>query len=378
MALDVPRFRRGSSGSPGDEATGVSPETDPAQATEDPPVAQAQGGGVAVRPKTEAAPPPPSPDEEPTVGVGPYRLALRRLRRNKVSLFFLGLFVVIVIVCLLAPVYSSDVAHIGPNITNVTGTVNGKDVVSPQGVPIGPTWHPHYFFGADDRGRDLAVRLLYGGRTSLLIGGVATIVIIVFGTLMGLLSGYFRGIVDAVLRPIMELIWSFPPVILGVAVGTALAIGGIGPIKGNSVFIPAFIIGIIYVPYLGKPIRGEVLRLREMDFVDAARVQGMSPWRIMVSEILPNATSTIIVFIPMMLATSILLEAYLSFLSAGVQPPNSSWGTLISDGINYIDTTPTFSLIPGAMLVLAVLSVNIFGDGVRDALDPRAQVKIKT
>ena len=378
MALDAPRFRRGSSEISGQEAVDARTETDPVETTEEPPLAQAQGGGVAVRPKTEAQPPPPSPEEEPTVGVGPYRLALRRLRRNKVALGFLGLFVLIVIVCLLAPIYSHDVAHIGPNATNVTGTVNGQNVVSTSGVPIGPTWGPHYFFGADDRGRDLAVRLLYGGRTSLLIGGIATVIIIVFGTLMGLLSGYFRGIIDAVLRPIMELIWSFPPVILGVAVGTALAIGGIGPIKGNSVFIPAFIIGVIYVPYLGKPIRGEVLRLREMDFVDAARVQGMSPWRIMVSEVLPNATSTIIVFIPMMLATSILLEAYLSFLSAGVQPPNSSWGTLISDGLTYIQTTPTFSLIPGAMLVLAVLSINAFGDGVRDALDPRAQVKIKT
>jgi peptide/nickel transport system permease protein len=176
----------------------------------------------------------------------------------------------------------------------------------------------------------------------------------------------------------MELIWSFPPVILGVAVGTALAFGGIGPIKGNSILIPAFIIGVIYIPYLGKPIRGEVLRLREQDFVDAARVQGMAPWRIMISEILPNAASTITVFVPMMLANAILLEAYLSFLGAGVQAPNASWGTLISDGLDYISTTPTFSLIPGAMLVLTVLSINVLGDGVRDALDPRAQVRIKT
>ena len=157
----------------------------------------------------------------------------------------------------------------------------------------------------------------------------------------------------------MELIWSFPPVILGVAVGTALALGGIGPIKGNSILIPALIIGVIYIPYLGKPIRGEVLRLREQDFVDAARVQGMGPWRIMFSEILPNAASTIIVFIPMMLAYAILLEAYLSFLGAGVQPPNASWGTLISDGIQYIQTVPTYALIPGAMLVLTVLSINV-------------------
>ncbi len=314
--------------------------------------------------------------------IGPWRLAARRLRRNKVALGFLGLFVVLVVLCLLAPVYSKHVAHIGPNTNNITGTINvggkQKNVVSTDGVPIGPTFTRHYFFGADTNGRDLAVRLLYGGRTSLLIGSVATVIIIVFGTLIGLLCGYFRGIVDAILRPLMELIWSFPPVILGVAVGTALALGGIGPVKGNSVMIPALIIGVIYIPYLGKPIRGEVLRLREQDFVDAARVQGMGPLRIMMSEVLPNAASTIIVFVPMMLAYAILLEAYLSFLGAGVQPPNASWGSLISDGIQYIQTVPSYSLIPGAMLVLTVLSINVVGDGVRDALDPRAQVRIKT
>ncbi len=317
-----------------------------------------------------------------TPAIGPWKLAFRRLRRNKVAIAFGIVFLAIVVACLLAPVYAKHVAHIGPNDTNVTGTVkiNGKvtNIVSLQGLPIGPTWTNHYFFGADQEGRDVAVRLLYGGRTSLEIGLGSTLIIIVFGTLFGLLAGFLRGPVDAVLRPLMELIWSFPPVILGVAVGTALALGGIGPIKGNSLFVPMLIIGVIYIPYLGKPIRGEVLRLREQDFVEAARAQGMSPWRIMFTEVLPNAASTIIVFVPMMLAYSILLEAYLSFLGAGVQAPNASWGTLISDGIQLIDTTPHLALIPGAMLVLTVLSINIVGDGVRDALDPRAQVRIKT
>ena len=371
MALDVPRFRRGSSSpstdeSPGDAAT--------EERVADIPSVE---GEVIRTPPEPGAPPPSADDEAPTVGIGPYQLAWRRLRRNKVALGFLGLFALIVLLCLLAPVYSHYIAHIGPNAENPTGTVDGKDVLSPSGIPVGPTFTAHYFFGADSQGRDLAVRLLYGGRTSLMIGGIATVVIIVFGTLIGLFAGYFRGIVDALLRPLMELIWSFPPVILGVAVGTALALGGIGPIKGNSPFIPAFIIGVIYIPYLGKPVRGEVLRLREQDFIDAARAQGMSPWRIIRSEILPNAFSTIIVFVPMMLANAILLEAYLSFFGAGVQPPNPSWGNLISDGISYITTTPSYCLIPSAMLVLAVLSINIFGDGVRDALDPRAQVKIK-
>lgn len=314
--------------------------------------------------------------------IGPWKLAARRLRRNYVAQAFLVLFLLIVVACLLAPLYASDVAHIGPNANNITGTVSvaGKatDVVSPSGVPVGPTFGSHYYFGADSNGRDLAVRLLYGGRNSLLIGAIATMIIIVFGTLAGLLTGYFGGVMDMILRPLMELIWSFPVVILGVALGTALALGGIGPVKGNSLYIPAIIIGVVYIPYLGKPIRGEVLRLREQDFTEAARVQGMGSWRIMLSEILPNLASLITVFVPMMLAYSILLEAYLSFLGAGVQAPNASWGTLISDGLNYIQTTPTFSLIPGAMLVLTVLSINVLGDGIRDALDPRAQVRVRT
>jgi peptide/nickel transport system permease protein len=313
--------------------------------------------------------------------IGPWKLAAKRLRRNYPAQAFGVLFLLIVIACLLAPEYAAHVAGVGPNVNNITGTVAvaGKqvDIVSPDGVPVGPTWGSHFMLGADTNGRDLAVRLLYGGRNSLLIGVVATAIIIVFGTLAGLLAGYFRGIIDAILRPVMELIWSFPVVILGVSLGTALALGGIGPLKGNSLFVPAVIIGVVYVPYLGKPVRAEVLRLREMDFIEAARAQGMGPWRIMLREILPNITSTITVFIPMMLAYSLLLEGYLSFLGAGVQAPNASWGTLISDGLDYMQTTPTFSLIPGAMLVLTVLSVNVIGDAIRDALDPRAQVKVK-
>jgi peptide/nickel transport system permease protein len=333
--------------------------------------------GIAV----SAASPAPAPEGRQPAAIGPWRLALRRLRRNYVALFFLFLLVLLVLACVLAPVYAAHVAGIGPNTNNITGTVsvNGKqqDIVSLSGVPIGPTWGAHYMLGADTNGRDLAVRLLYGGRTSLLIGVVATAIIMILGTVVGLLAGFFRGAVDFILRPLMELIWSFPVVILGVALGTALALGGIGPIKGNSLFIPAVIIGVVYIPYLGKPIRGEVLRVREQDFIDAARVQGMGPWRIMFSEILPNVSTTIIVFLPLILANSILLEAYLSFLGAGVQAPNASWGTLISDGLSFIQTTPTYSLIPGAMLVLTVLSVNVVGDGVRDALDPRAQVRVR-
>ncbi len=313
-------------------------------------------------------------------GIGPWRLAGRRLRRNKVALFFGGMFVLIVVLCLLAPVYSHDIAHISPATGLPDGqiVVGGKKeyVLSITGIPIGPTWHSRFLLGADGSGRDVAVRLLYGGRNSLEIGAVATIITMILGTLFGLLSGYMRGITDGVLRIIMDVIWAFPAVLLGVALGVSIAVGGFGPLKGNSLMVPAVVVGIVYIPYVGRPIRGQVLGLREREFVDAARQQGLSHMRIMLTEILPNLASTIIVLLPLILANAILLEAALSYLGAGVQPPNPSWGTMISDGVNSIPAAFHTVLVPGIMLVLAVMSINIFGDGMRDAFDPRAKVRI--
>ncbi|HUE28445.1 MAG TPA: ABC transporter permease [Solirubrobacteraceae bacterium] len=313
-------------------------------------------------------------------GVGPYELAWRRLRRNKSALFFGGLFVVIVVLCLLAPVYASDIAHTGPNANHITEQIKigGKltYVVNTIGLPIGPTWHSKFFLGADFNGRDEAVRLLYGGRNSLEVGAVAMLITMFFATIIGVLAGYTRGWVDGLLTRALDVIWAYPVYILGVALGVSLAIGGIGPLHGNSLLVPAVVIGFVYIPYVAKPVRGQVLGLREREFVDAARVQGLSHLRIMATEILPNLSSTIIVFIPLILANAILLEAGLSFLGAGVQPPNPSWGTMISDGIRIIPASFHLVLVPGIMLVLAVLSINVFGDGVRDALDPRAKVRV--
>lgn len=318
--------------------------------------------------------------EELPPGISPSRLAWRRLRRNKTALFFGGVFILIVVLCLLAPVYSHDIAHTGPATENITGTVKvggkEKDIVSVTGIPIGPTWTSHYLLGADDLGRDTAVRLLYGGRNSLEIGTVATIITMVLAIILGVIAGYFRGITDGFVNRGLDIIWAFPAVLLGLTLGTVLATGGIGPLKGTNLFVPAIVIGIVYIPYVAKPIRGQVLTLREREFVDAARQQGLGHWRIMFSEVLPNVASTIIVFIPLILANAILLEAALTYLGAGVQPPNASWGTMISDGIATIPEAFHNVLVPGIMLVLTVMSINIFGDGLRDALDPRAKVRI--
>jgi peptide/nickel transport system permease protein len=324
-------------------------------------------------------------EREARPGIGPYRLALRRLRRNKTALAFGALFLLIVVLCLLAPVYANDIAHTGPNVGHVTATINvgGKveNVVSPSGIPIGPTWHSRFFLGADNEGRDVAVRLLYGGRNSLQIGLLASLITLVLATMVGLASGYFRGIVDGVLSRTMDLIWAYPAVLLGVALGTALVLGGLNlgivTLNGNSLLVPSLIIGIVYIPYLAKPLRGQVLGLREREYVDAARTQGMGPLRILVSEILPNVASTLIVFFPLMVANAVLLEAALSYLGVGVQSPNPSWGTMIADGIRQIPAAIHQTLVPGIMLVLAVLGINVFGDGVRDALDPRATVRIE-
>ena len=324
------------------------------------------------------------PDPELPAGTGPYKLAWRRLRRNYVALAFGVLFLLIVVMCLLAPVYSADIAHVGPDVQNITEVLHygGKatDVVGLTGIPTGPTWHSQFFLGADTSGRDLAVRLLYGGRNSLEIGAVATLITMILATVLGTVAGYFRGPIDGLLSRFFELLWAYPALLLGIALGVSLQVGGLSlglfTLQAGSLMVPAVIIGVVYIPYVGKPIRAQVVALREREFIDAARQQGLGPVRIMVGEILPNLASTIIVFFPLILANSILLEAGLSYLGAGVQAPNASWGTMISDGIHLIPAAIHLTLVPGIMLVLAVLGINVFGDGVRDALDPRSQVRV--
>jgi len=322
---------------------------------------------------------------EKQAGLGPWKLAMRRLRRNKVALAFGALFIVIVLVCAAAPIWANEVAHTTPDKNHLTDTitVNGqkKNVVSPDGVPIGPTYQGKFFLGADDNGRDVMVRLLYGGRTSLLIGISAALITAFLSIIVGTLAGYFRGWSDSVISRVLDVIWAFPVILLGIALGTAFNLGGlhIGPLKleGDSKLIPILIIGFVYIPYMARPLRGQVLGLREKEFVEAAKAQGAGPLRIMFSEVMPNLASTVVVFLPLMIANAILLEAALSFLGAGVRPPAPSWGNMIGDGVQKIISGPHLAIVPGLMLVLTVLALNVFGDGVRDALDPRAKIRVE-
>jgi peptide/nickel transport system permease protein len=303
----------------------------------------------------------------------------------------LAVLVTIVVACLAAPLYATHVAHTNPFTSNLDGTtiVNGKSVpVMEQeagglglGVtPIGPTWDPrHYMLGADNQGRDVAARLLYGGRNSLLIGVAAAVVTCLLATVIGLVAGFFGGVTDGVLSRLLDVIWAFPVYLLAICLSTVLLTQGIsfGPlrIEAGSLWLPVLIIGLVFVPYVARPVRGEVLSLREREFVEAAIGLGASNWRLLASDILPNVITTVIVFFPLMIAINMLTEAALSFLSIGVQPPDASWGTIILDGQGLLYTRPAVALAPGIAIAITVLALNVLGDGIRDALDPRAKLR---
>jgi peptide/nickel transport system permease protein len=298
------------------------------------------------------------------------------------------------------------VAHTTPDANHVTDKIKVgntlKDVISPGGTfvdksgqlrvkssdPIGPTWwHAggKFVLGADSNGRDVAVRLLYGGLNSLTVGIGSAFLCTIAALLLALAAGYYGGAIDWVVSRFFDLIWAFPVILLAISLGAALSINGFHHkflgisinIQGGSILIPTFVIAYVLIPYVGRPLRGQILSLREKEFIEAATAQGARPWRIMLGELLPNIATSALVFFALIIASNILTEAGLSYLGAGVQPPAPSWGNLISEGQTRISTAPWLTVVPGIALAVTVLSMNIFGDGLRDALDPRAKVKVK-
>lgn len=250
-------------------------------------------------------------------------------------------------------------------------------------TPIGPTWTWRYLLGADDQGRDVAARVLYGGRASLEIGVGSALICCVIAVVLALLAGFFRGWIDAFLSRVMDLVWAFPVYLLAISLSTVLLTRatplkvGFLTINQSSLWVPTLIIAVIYVPYMFRPVRGQVLAVREKDYVEASVAMGASNRRLMFVNILPNVLPTVLVLLPLMIATTILTESALSFLSIGVQPPNASWGTIIDDGQDLLYTRPMVAIAPGVMIVLTVLALNLLGDGVRDALDPRARFRMR-
>jgi peptide/nickel transport system permease protein len=297
--------------------------------------------------------------------------------------------------CAAAPLYAHYVAHVNPFQPNLNGhtVVHGKVVpVMEQGggalklgeTPIGPTWDPHhYFLGADGLGRDVAALLLYGGRSSLLVGIGSAVICCVVATVVALIAGFFGGITDSILSRVMDIIWAFPVYLLAISLATELLTHSngfqVGPlhVSASSLWVPTLLIAFIFLPYVYRPIRGQVLSVINREFVEAAIAEGAGNLRLIFSEILPNVVSTVIVLLPLMIATTILTESALSFLGLGVQPPNVSWGSIISDGQDLLYTRPWVSMAPGIMIVLTVLAMNVLGDGVRDALDPRAKLRVE-
>ncbi|MHB8468290.1 MAG: ABC transporter permease [Gaiellaceae bacterium] len=327
-------------------------------------------------------------------GRSPWRLAGRRLLQNRIALASFALFVLIVTVSFAAPLYAHDIASTNPFNSNIDGTtvVDGKSVsVIQQGggklalgeTPIGPTWTSHYLLGADSQGRDVMARVLYGGRVSLEVGIGSAVICCLIALVLGLIAGFFRRWIDFLLSRLMDLIWAFPVYLLAISLATVLLTSANGlqwgfvHVDPTSLWVPTIIIAVVYVPYVFRPIRGQVLSVREKDYVEASIAQGASYLRLMFGEILPNVITTVIVMLPLMIATSILTESALSFLSIGVQPPKASWGTIIGDGQDLLYTRPLVAIAPGIMIVLTVLSLNVLGDGVRDALDPRGKLRIK-
>jgi peptide/nickel transport system permease protein len=326
------------------------------------------------------------------VGRNPWALAGRRLLRNRIALVALGGFVLIVAAALAAGWYASDVAHTRPFESTIDGStiIDGKPspvMVEATGglglgvTPIGPTWDlNHYFLGADAQGRDVAARLLYGGRNSLVIGVASAAICCFLATIIALAAGFFGGIVDQILSRMLDVIWAFPVFLAAISISTVALTSGlsIGPVTlaANSLWLPILIISVIYVPYVARPIRGQVLSVRQKEYVEAAIGLGASNRRLIFSEVLPNVVTTVIVFFPLMIATNMLTESALSFLSIGVQPPEASWGTIIADGQGLLYTRPWVAVAPGLAIAATVLCLNVLGDGIRDALDPRARLRI--
>ena len=240
------------------------------------------------------------------------------------------------------------------------------------GIPLsGMSWtHP---FGVDQLGRDVLSRTIYGARVSLIVGIFGTLIATVLGTVVGLLAGFYRGWVDTFVSRIVEVFLAFPVLVLGLGIGAACGVRGcagglIQPGLGTVIFI----IVISSFTYIARIARGQVLSLREKEFVEASRSLGASNRRILFREILPNLMAPILIYATLLIPTNILFEAALSFLGVGIRPPTASWGGMLSDASRFY-TLWHFMFFPGMAIFVTVLSFNLLGDGLRDAFDPKGR-----
>jgi len=286
-------------------------------------------------------------------GRSPWQLAWARLRHDRVAIASVIVIALITVVAIFAPLIARLVGH-GPGDQYPYLALNG------YGLPIGP--NRSFLFGADDLGRDVLVRVAYGARISLIAGVLASGLAVIVGAIIGMVAGYFGTVVDTALSRFMDVILSFPLLLFAIALVS---------IVGPSLAVTIAVIAFFSWAVVGRIIRGQTLSLREKEFVEAARSLGASDLRIMFVDILPNLVAPILVYTTLLIPSSIVFEASLSFLGLGVVPPTPSWGNMLSDAEPYYKVAWWFIIYPGAALLMTTLAFNLLGDSVRDALDPR-------
>jgi ABC-type dipeptide/oligopeptide/nickel transport system permease subunit len=310
----------------------------------------------------------PEQASQSVVGRSPWQIFWLRFRRDRVALVGLAFIVFLTAVAIGAPLIAHYVAHRGPNEIN-------SDLTDAIGLPkVGPS--KEYWFGVDTVGRDVFVRTIYGARTSLTVAFVATAISVVVGTVLGTLGGFFGGKVDTAVSRAIDIVLSLPVLLLAIGIAAACSItaeGCFGGLVQPGVPLVIEIIALFSWPYIARIVRGQVLTLREKEFVEAARSQGASDAVIMFREILPNVVAPIIVYTTLIIPNNILFEASLSFLGVGIPSTTASWGRMIADAATgQLYTAAWWMLLfPGVALVLTTLAFNLVGDGLRDALDPR-------
>jgi peptide/nickel transport system permease protein len=294
----------------------------------------------------------------------PMQLFWRRLRKDRVAMTALVVVCLIVLVAILAPLIVKIVGTPNPQTTNA-------DLTDDFGQPLGPrSGHP---FGVDKLGRDVFSRTIYGSRISLEVAFIATFLIILIGVTVGLVAGYYRGWADTLLTRAMDLLLAFPVLILAIGIGVACSgkDGCAGGLIKPGLTVVIFVITLTTWPYMARIVRGQVLSLREKEFVEAAQSLGASDRRIIFREILPNLVAPIIVYGTILIPQNIIYEAALSFLGVGVDPSKPSWGAMISDATTIFREAWWFMTFPGLALLITVLAFNLVGDGLQDALNPR-------
>ena len=301
-------------------------------------------------------------------GRSPWVLAWRRLRRDRAAMIALGVVLLVILMAIFAPVIAAILGH------GVYQQFRGTNPagLSPLGQPIGP--NSTFWLGTDDQGRDIFIRIAYGARISLFVGVVATAVTVAGGLVLGLAAGYFGGFVDSLIARFFDWLLAVPFLLLAISLISVVNVHPIGPLRpGLPVVI--VVLGFFGWAAVGRIVRGQVLSIREKEYIEAARALGARPWRIMFVDILPNLLAPLIVYSTLLIPATIVAEAALSFLGVGVLPPTADWGEMISTSQNYYLYGSWWYLVfPSLALLITTLAFNIFGDGVRDAFDPRGDL----